>query len=62
MQHHERKAEDPERVLRAQSAVLLGDPGRRYRLSGNGRELARILYDLNRWAEQAGVSSLSELA
>jgi DNA-binding HxlR family transcriptional regulator len=37
--------------------VLERDPGRRYRLSGNGRELARILYELNRWAEQAGVSS-----
>ena len=33
----------------------------RYRLSGWGRELARILYELNRWAEQAGVSSRSEL-
>jgi DNA-binding HxlR family transcriptional regulator len=42
--------------------VLEQDTGRRYRLSGNGRELARILYDINRWAEQAGVSSRSELA
>jgi DNA-binding HxlR family transcriptional regulator len=42
--------------------VVERDPGRRYRLSGNGRELARILYELNRWAEQAGVSSRSELA
>ena len=25
---------------------------RRYQLSGRGRELARILYELNRWAEQ----------
>jgi DNA-binding HxlR family transcriptional regulator len=32
--------------------VLERDPGRRYRLSGRGRELARILYELNRWAEQ----------
>jgi DNA-binding HxlR family transcriptional regulator len=37
----------------------LGDAGvverggaRRYRLSGRGRELARILYEINRWAEQ----------
>jgi DNA-binding HxlR family transcriptional regulator len=37
----------------------LGDAGvveqvgdRRYRLAGPGRELARILYELNRWAEQ----------
>jgi DNA-binding HxlR family transcriptional regulator len=42
--------------------VLERDAGRRYRLSGRGRELARILYELNRWAEQAGVSSRSELA
>ena len=42
--------------------VIERDPGRRYRLSGPGRELARILYELNRWAEQAGVSSRSELA
>jgi DNA-binding HxlR family transcriptional regulator len=44
------------------SGVVERDTGRRYRLSGNGRELARILYELNRWAEQAGVSSRSELA
>jgi DNA-binding HxlR family transcriptional regulator len=31
--------------------VLERDAGRRYRLSGRGRELARILYELNRWAE-----------
>ena len=35
-----------------QAGVLERDPGRRYRLSGRGRELARILYELNRWAEQ----------
>ena len=44
------------------SGVVEHDTGRRYRLSGSGRELARILYELNRWAEQAGVSSRSELA
>jgi len=55
-------------VLSARLAELAGagvverDSGRRYRLSGRGRELARILYELNRWAEQAGVSSRSELA
>jgi DNA-binding HxlR family transcriptional regulator len=55
-------------VLSARLGELAGfgvverDSGRRYRLSGNGRELARILYELNRWAEQAGVSSRSELA
>jgi DNA-binding HxlR family transcriptional regulator len=31
--------------------VLERDGGRRYRLTGRGRELARILYELNRWAE-----------
>jgi DNA-binding HxlR family transcriptional regulator len=35
-----------------QADVLERAPGRRYRLSGRGRELARILYELNRWAEQ----------
>jgi|SRR5262249_52283677 len=55
-------------VLSARLAELLDarvverDTGRRYRLSGRGRELARILYELNRWAEQAGVSSRGELA
>ena len=34
------------------SGVLERDGGRRYRLSGRGRELARILYELNRWAER----------
>jgi DNA-binding HxlR family transcriptional regulator len=42
--------------------VVERDTGRRCRLSGSGRELARVLYELNRWAEQAGVSSRSELA
>jgi DNA-binding HxlR family transcriptional regulator len=34
------------------AGVLERDGARRYRLSGRGRELARILYELNRWAEQ----------
>lgn len=34
------------------AGVLERDAGHRYRLSGHGRELARILYELNRWAEQ----------
>src|SRR5262245_25177964 len=34
------------------AGVLEREAGRRYRLSGRGRELARILYDLNRWAER----------
>ena len=37
--------------------VIEKDGARRYRLSGDGRELARILYEMNRWAERAGVSS-----
>jgi len=37
--------------------IVERDGARRYRLSGNGRELARILYEVNRWAERAGVSS-----
>ena len=45
-----------------EAGVLERDSGRRYRLSGRGRELARILYEVNRWAEQAGVSSRNELA
>ena len=35
----------------ADAGVLERDGVRRYRLSGRGRELARILYELNRWAE-----------
>ena len=34
-----------------EAGVLERDAGRRYRLSGQGRELARLLYELNRWAE-----------
>jgi DNA-binding HxlR family transcriptional regulator len=45
-----------------EAGILERDSGRRYRLSGRGRELARILYEVNRWAEQAGVSSRSEFA
>lgn len=44
-----------------EAGVVERDGGRRYRLSGSGRQLARMLYELNRWAEQAGVSSRSEL-
>jgi DNA-binding HxlR family transcriptional regulator len=41
--------------LRELSAAGVLEPGggRRYRLSPAGRELARVLYDLNRWAEGA---------
>ncbi len=33
------------------AGVLERAGGKRYRLSGRGRELARLLYELNRWAE-----------
>jgi DNA-binding HxlR family transcriptional regulator len=48
----------------AEAGVVERGGDRRYRLSGRGRELARILFELNRWAEEtrggerAGVSSL----
>jgi DNA-binding HxlR family transcriptional regulator len=42
----------------AEAGVVERDTGRRYRLTGSGRELARVLYELNRWASRgAGVSS-----
>jgi len=46
------------------AGVVERAPGRRYRLSRSGRELARVLYDLNGWAEAHGpggrnVSSLA---
>ena len=46
----------------AEAGVLERDSARRYRLTGPGRELARLLFELNRWAERTGVSSRSELA
>jgi len=36
-----------------EAGVIERDTARRYRLTGSGRDLARVLYDLNRWAEQA---------
>jgi DNA-binding HxlR family transcriptional regulator len=41
----------------ADAGVVERATGQRYQLSGRGRELARILFELNRWAERAGVSS-----
>ena len=38
----------------SEAGVLERDHIRRYRLTGRGRELARILYELNRWAEAGG--------
>ena len=37
----------------AAGGVVEQGPGRRYRLTSSGRDLARVLYDLNRWAELA---------
>jgi DNA-binding HxlR family transcriptional regulator len=49
----------------AEAGVVERGVDRRYQLTGRGRELARILFELNRWAERAegpggraGVSSL----
>ena len=42
------------------AGVVGRDTARRYRLTGRGRELARLLFELNRWAsrgEDRGVSS-----
>ncbi len=36
-----------------EAGVVERDPGRGYRLSGHGRELARVLYEINRWAVAA---------
>jgi DNA-binding HxlR family transcriptional regulator len=44
------------------AGVVERERSRRYRLTGRGRELARMLYEINRWAESAGVSSQGELA
>jgi|SRR5215207_6942651 DNA-binding HxlR family transcriptional regulator len=38
----------------AEIGLVERDGARRYRLSGRGRELARVLYELNRWAQSAG--------
>jgi DNA-binding HxlR family transcriptional regulator len=36
----------------SKAGVVERDDSRRYRLSPRGRELARLLYELNRWAER----------
>jgi DNA-binding HxlR family transcriptional regulator len=41
----------------AKAGLVERDASRRYRLTGSGRELARLLYEVNRWAARAGVSS-----
>ena len=35
----------------SEADVVERDGARRYRLTGRGRELARLLYELNRWAQ-----------
>lgn len=44
------------------AGVVERDEARRYRVTGTGRELARLLFELNRWAERAGISSPREHA
>jgi DNA-binding HxlR family transcriptional regulator len=39
------------------AGVVERDEARRYRITGSGRELARLLFELNRWAERSGISS-----
>jgi DNA-binding HxlR family transcriptional regulator len=41
------------------AGVVICDPGGRYLLSPSGRELARLLYDINRWAEASAPARLS---
>ena len=41
--------------LTAADVCEIEDSGRGYRLTGRGRELARILYDVNRWANADSV-------
>lgn len=43
----------------SRAGVIERDADRRYRLSGHGRELARLLYELNRWAEAGGAAGVS---
>jgi DNA-binding HxlR family transcriptional regulator len=45
-----------------EAGIVERDPRRRYRLTGEGRELARLLLELNRWATRPGVSSEGERA
>ena len=41
----------------AEAGVIERDEARCYRLTASGRDLARLLFELNRWAERAGISS-----
>lgn len=46
----------------SEAGVIERDESRRYRLTESGRDLARLLFELNRWAERAGISSRREHA
>ncbi len=39
-----------------EAGIVERDGSRRYRLSASGRELARHLYEINRWAEASSVA------
>jgi DNA-binding HxlR family transcriptional regulator len=38
------------------AGIIERDETGRYRLTGSGRDLARVLYELNRWAERQALS------
>ncbi len=42
-----------------EAGVVHSDAGGRYMLTPSGRELARLLYEINRWAEGSGLARLS---
>lgn len=46
----------------SEAGVIERNEARRYRVTASGRELARLLFELNRWAERAGISSQREHA
>jgi DNA-binding HxlR family transcriptional regulator len=41
------------------AGIVRTAPGGRYMLSAEGRELARHLYEINRWAQASGRAALS---
>lgn len=43
-----------------EAGVLERDASRRYVLSASGRELARLLYEINRWAEASKPAEAAE--
>ena len=42
-----------------EAGVVQCDASKRYLLTPSGRELARLLYEMNRWAEASGAARLS---